>query len=136
MIISKSLGKLEGLVEYTYGYNRTFHSISEDELDDTTWDSERFNSLSELLELLSPEKVKEIQDNYDADYCLVSNITFTASSNDESETLARVMVGVNGFQGHLSTKINNDDIESRMKLNLEKVKRIIDNTLDEYPVMY
>jgi hypothetical protein len=39
-------------------------------------------------------------------------------------------------QSWVTTKVNNEDIDNRVLENIQKVKQIIDNTLEGYPTKF
>lgn len=137
MIINKKMSQFKGIIEYSYrpSYKEIRdQGITEDDLD-CMWEADTFESLNELIDKMQESELQKIRDTFDVEDVWISNITFNGTSED-GETTAQIMFADSSKRGHLSTKIENEDINSRLLTNLEKVKRIIDNTLDEYPVKY
>jgi hypothetical protein len=137
MIVTKAASKVTGYIEYSYepdDYQIFSGEVSQDDLD-CMYESDKFNSLDELLAKLQPEVLEEIKREYDAKRVWVSNISFSAQS-ESGDTTSNISMFTNGSRGFMSTKIENEDIESRLMLNFHKVKEIIDNTIDQYPVKY
>ncbi|QYY44751.1 hypothetical protein SAMN04489735_104529 [Aneurinibacillus thermoaerophilus] len=129
MIINKTLSNLGGNVEYEIFFG--FECECED---GGLLEYEKFTNLTELLEAVSPDKVEEIRSHYDAVEVKITGISFNTATEDR-EAGVSVMIGEK-VQGWVTAKFDNKDVESCLLANLEKVKRIIDNTLNEYPVQY
>ncbi|MGG0667820.1 hypothetical protein ABE073_04740 [Lederbergia citrisecunda] len=137
MIITKGMKKIKGYIEYSYrphSHEIFADQISDDDLD-CMFESDTFFTLKEMLEKLKPEILEKIKEQYNATEVWVSNISFIAESEDK-ETTSNIMFADTRVSGHVATKINNEDIENRLLLNLAKVKQIIDNTLEQYPISY
>jgi hypothetical protein len=136
MIITKGMAQVSGYIEYRYDfkYSMFTEEITDDDRD-CMYESDTFNSLSELIEKMKPEVLEGIKAQYDADEVWISCVSFKGKSKD-GETTSDLSLYENKNGGHVATKIDNDDIESRLLLNLNKVKQIIDNTIEQYPVKY
>lgn len=137
MIITKGMNQVKGYIEYSYrpqAWEIYTEGITQDDLD-CMYESDTFHSLNEFMEKLKPEVLESIKKEYDAEEVWISNISFMGKSED-NKTSADIMFSDNRVGGHISTTINNNDIESRLLLNLNKVKQIIDNTIEQYPVKY
>lgn len=137
MIITKGMKSVKGYIEYSYRpHEHEIYSegISDDDLD-CMFESDTFYSLQEMLEKIKPEVLDKIKEDFDASEVYISSISFMGSSEDK-ETTSNIMFADTRVSGHVSTKVNNEDIDSRLLLNLGKVKQIIDNTLEQYPIKY
>lgn len=93
------------------------------------------NAAKELADALSAAKIKDIKDHYEADTVFVTSISFNGSSEDKEAT-SRFFLTEKGVSGGVSAKIDNEDIDNRLLLNIKNNKRLIDNTLEQYPVKY
>lgn len=133
MIINKQTENLKGTVEYLVQWHEDPITSFED--DNEFYEYENFTNLKELISAMTDEKLEDIKNHFDAKEVKIVGINFSASSNDE-ETSSLIMVGSNYIKGWVTTKINNDDIDNRLLINVKKLKEIIDNTLDEYPIKY
>lgn len=137
MIITKGMKQIKGYIEYSYRpqpYVIYSENLNEDDLENM-FESDTFSSLNELLNKLKPEVLDEIKGLYDAEEVWISNISFMGKSED-GETSADIMFADSRVSGHVTTKINNEDINNRLLLNLNKVKHIIDNTIEGYPTLF
>jgi hypothetical protein len=143
MIINKKFVDLKGFVVYEVflAEKRTIfdHDCDcEDDMEITEY--EDFNNLEELLLALSDKTKDDIQKHYETEYdreaeVKLVNITFNAHSQDR-QTEARMSIEQLGITGWATVEINNEDIDNRLLTNLEFVKKIVDNTLEEYPIKY
>lgn len=143
MIINKKFADLKGFVVYEVflAEKRTIfdHGCDcEDDMELTEY--EDFNNLEELLLALSDKTKEDIQKHYETEYdreaeVKLVNITFNAHCQDR-ETEARISIETVGITGWATVEINNEDIEHRLLTNLQFVKKILDNTLEEYPIKY
>jgi hypothetical protein len=129
MIINKTLSTLGGHVEYEILFGGECDCEDEGLLE-----YEKFTNLTELLTAISPDKAEELRKHYDAEEVKMLGISFQTIAED-GQAGAHVMIN-DKVHGWVTAKINNKDVESRLLANLEQVKRIIDNTLQEYPVKY
>lgn len=134
MIITKGMEKVSGYIEYSYDYKDN-PDITDDDRE-SMFESDTFHSLEELLEKLQPSVLEEIKDSYDADVVWVSAISFKGESEDKETKSEISMFSGKASRGHVATTIHNEDINNRLLLNLQHVKSIIDNTLEQYPVKY
>lgn len=137
VIITKGMKKVKGYIEYSYRphSNEIFTDLISDDDLDCMFESDTFFTLKEMLEKLKPEVLEDIKEQYNAAKVWISNISFMAESEDK-ETSSDIMFADTRVSGHVATKVNNEDIENRLLLNLSKVKQIIDNTLEQYPINY
>lgn len=138
MIINKSAKQFKGYIEYSYGFdyvNRFVHGITEDD-EECMFESDTFDSLEELLEKLKPEVLDKIKEEYCADRVWVSCISFKAESEDKKTSADISLYENKKARGFISTEINNEDITDRALLNIKKIKDIVDNTLDQFPIKY
>ncbi|MBP1308908.1 hypothetical protein JOD82_001928 [Paenibacillus sp. 1182] len=147
MIVTKSMDTVKGYIEYAYAYK--VGMFEEDTNDpDTQFESDTFSSLKEFLVKVSPDMIEEMRKNLGVDRVWISHVGFEATSNDGEVSSSLSMFdrrknqssifepSEKSSRGTVSVKLNNEDIESRLMENLQKVKRIIDNTLGEYAVKY
>lgn len=134
MIINKKLEELRGRVEYEIKFKSDI--FREDSDDDGLMEYKPFKNLPELLKCLSEETINKFKADYgeDVEQIIITSISFDAK-NEDGETAMHLFVSDN-VRGWTTSKINNEDINNRLLTNIEKVKRIIDNTLEEYPVKY
>lgn len=143
MIINKKFAEIKGYVCYEIFLEEKRTIFDHDcdcEEDFELTEYEHFASLQELDNALSLETRKEIKEQYETEYnrnCTIElvNVTFIASSQDK-KTETRFSLDNNMVNGWATVEINNNDVENRLLTNLEQVKRIIDNTLEEYPIKY
>ena len=136
MIIVKESNNVTGYIEYRYDYNKGRFSFEETEIDpDIMYVSDTFSTLDEMLEKLKPETLEEIKKEYGADNVWISCISFKGKSKDK-KTFANLSMYEDKNRGNISTEIQDDDITNRALLNIKKIKRIVDNTLNEYPIKY
>jgi hypothetical protein len=135
MIITKKLESLNGTVEYEVVFNPQHHFFNDFDDDEEIMEYKKFKNLNELLKCLSDETLEKIKADYDDVKEVVINAIIFNSKSEDGEGTAYLSVS-NGVHGWTSTKIDNTDVENRLMLNIKEVKRIIDNTLDEYPVKY
>lgn len=132
LIINKKTESVTGTVEYIVVWHEDPTSWGSD--DEEFLEYEKFTNLKELLAALGHDKVEEIRKHYDAKQVKISGISFHAKSEDK-ETTSSVLVG-NKVQGWITVKINNEDIDNRLLMNIKKIKEITDNTLEQYPIKY
>ena len=137
MIITKGMSEVKGYIEYSYDFKRTMFcdDISEDDRD-SMFESDTFNSLEEFLAKIQDGTLEEIKKNLGADKVWISHISFSGKSDDGETTATLGLSEGKKKQGHVATTIQNEDVESRLLLNLQQVKTIIDNTLEQYPQRY
>lgn len=137
MIITKGVTEVSGYIEYRYDYETSIRIQEEitDEIRDSMFESDRFHSLSELLEKIKPEVLEKIKEDYNAEKVWISCIAFTGKSEDGQSSTSLSFVE-DRCHGHIATEIDNKDIQERAFLNMKKIKEIVDNTLDSYPVKY
>ncbi|WP_440109993.1 hypothetical protein [Paenibacillus sp. QZ-Y1] len=128
MIIAKKLDSVSGNVEYSVNFKG--YSESEELLE-----YEKFSNIKELTDALSESKLKDIKDHYEADNVFVTSVSFNGHSEDK-ETSSRFFLTEDGVSGGVSAKIDNEDIDNRLLMNIQNIKRLIDNTLEQYPVKY
>jgi hypothetical protein len=141
MIVTKATGKVKGYIEYSYELKREPFDRGDEEEDGTQYESDTFSTLTEMLEKLKPEVLEEVRESVGAIKVWISCISLDGKSEDGDTTAGLSLYsdrkrGTDESRGHLSTKINNEDVDSRLMLNLNQIKRILDNTLEEYPVSY
>lgn len=141
MIINKRVGEIKGYVTFNYEpkerFGRMFDEVTEDDLD-AMFETKKFNNLKELLSLTDPNSkvIEEIKEDYDAGRVYISHIAFEGKSED-SKTNVTLSYGLDSpTNGHISTEINNDDIDNRVLTNLKRIKEITDNALEQYPIAY
>lgn len=142
MIINKKFTQLKGIVEYEIVLQEErslFHDCDCDE-EFEIFEFENFSNLKELEIALSDETINKIKKDYEEIYSsveevIITNIIFTNSSED-TKLQSRISVSKVGVHGWATVEIDNKDIEHRLVSNLEQVKRIIDNTLEEYPIKF
>lgn len=138
MIITKSANQIKGYIEYRYDFNpanRMIHEITHED-EEMMYEIDTFSSLEELLEKLKPEVLEEIRKHYEADKVWVSCISLKAVS-ENGETTAEITLFENKKgRGYVATKIHNEDITNRALLNIKKIKEIVDNTLEQFPIKY
>lgn len=84
---------------------------------------------------MRPEVIEKIKNSYDADKVWISCISFKGKSED-GKTSADISLFENSQRGHVATEIENKDITDRAFLNLQKIKQIVDNTINQYPIKY
>ena len=134
MIITKGMSEVKGYIEYSYDYKRTMmcDDISEDDRA-CMFESETFTSLEEFLEKTQDAFLGKIKEHLGADRVWISHISFSGKSEDSETTASLSMSESKKNNGHVATTIKNEDVESRLLLNLQQVKKIIDNTLEHYP---
>lgn len=147
MIINKRFAELKGVVEYEVVIEDDFNLFTYDcECDDEieVFEYERFSNLDELLVALSDSTLEQIREEHAETYAnanqrveevKITNIIFTTSSEDK-KSQSRLSVSDQGVHGWSTVEVNNSDVEHRLLTNLEQVKKIIDNTLEEYPIKY
>lgn len=127
-----------GYIEYSYRPNPnvcfTYGFTEEDE--EMPFESDTFYSLEELLNKVSQTRLDEIKKEYDADKVWISCISFKTQSEDEETAADISLFEHRKSMGIISTKINNKDITNRALINIKKLKEIIDNTLEQYPIKY
>ncbi|RNB59390.1 hypothetical protein EDM57_04405 [Brevibacillus gelatini] len=128
MNINKKTENVIGTVEYEVDFG--YYGDEEEFLE-----YEKFTNLNELLTALSNDKLEEIRNHYEAKGIKVVSISFLNRSEDK-ETEARMMITDKKLNGWVTTKINNDDIDNRLLTNIQRMKEIIDNTLEQYPIRY
>jgi|GEM_PF-6686567 len=129
MIINKSIEAVKGLVEYSIN----FDGYSEE---DELLEYEEFNNIKELMVALSKEKLQEIKETYhEADRIKIISISFKGTTEDK-DTSFQIFLTDNEVRENVVAKIDNDDIDNRLLSNVEKIKEIIDNTLNQYPIKY
>lgn len=147
MIINKKFADLKGVIEYEVIVSDSFSLFNydcecEDEIEIFEYD--KFSNLNELLVGLSDSRIEKIKRHYNEIYAnsnseveevCVRNIIFTTYSLDK-KTQSRMSISETGVHGWSTVEINNEDIEHRLVSNLEQVKKIIDNTLEEYPIKF
>lgn len=136
MIIAKGCKHITGYIEYSYDVKRS--AFSEEPCDhekDMMFESDTFQNLSELLDKVSAETIEKVRESLDASKVWVSTITLRGKSED-GETTSELCLYEDRNEGRVSTKIENGDIENRLLTNIQSLKKIIDNTLEEYPVKY
>ncbi|MFB0830773.1 hypothetical protein ACEU2D_14315 [Brevibacillus laterosporus] len=138
MIVNKSTEKFMGYIEYSYRPDSnvyfTYGFTEEDE--EIAFESDTFYSLEELLNKVSQTRLDEIKEEYDANKVWISCISFKAKSEDEEIAADISLFDRRKSMGVISTKINNEDITNRALINIKKLKEIIDNTLEQYPIKY
>jgi len=136
MIVTKGMSEISGYIEYSYDYETTMFNRDITEEDrDCMFESDTFKTLSEMLEKMQPEVLEKIKDSYEADKVWISCISFKGHSGD-GETTSSLSLFENENGGHVATTISNEDITERAMLNMKKIKEIVDNTIDQYPVKY
>ncbi|ADO59672.1 hypothetical protein [Paenibacillus polymyxa] len=147
MIVTKSMDTVKGYIEYAYAYK--VGMFEEDTNDpDTQFESDTFSSLKEFLVKVSPDMIEEMRKDLGVEWVWISHVSFEATSKDGEVSSSLSMfdrrknqnITLEPFEksshGTVSVKLDNADIESRLMENLQKVKRIIDNALDEHVVKY
>jgi sensor histidine kinase regulating citrate/malate metabolism len=134
MIINKKLESLNGTVEYEVIFNPQHHFFNDSD-DEEIMEYKKFKNLNDLIKCLSNETLEKIKADYDdVKEVVINSVIFDSKSEDrEGSTHLSVSSGIHGW---ISTTIDNKDVENRLMLNIREVKRIIDNSLDEYPVKY
>lgn len=135
MIIAKGFKGVTGYIEYSYDVEDSmgFEPCEHDK--DTQFESDTFQNLAELLDKVSDKTLEEVRESVGAKRVWVSTITLKGKSED-GETSAELCLYDNREEGRVSTKIENKDIDNRLLVNLQKMKEIVDNTLDQYPIKY
>lgn len=127
MIVNKNFKSLKGKIEYEVIYDCEYE-------DDVIFEYSGFNNLKGLLRKLSKEHIDSLYDEYDgASEIKVVGVTFDLK---EDETNLNLSVFEDEVNANVVTKINNDDIDNRLLLNIKAMKNIIDNTLEQYPIKY
>ncbi|PGL14363.1 hypothetical protein CN912_06110 [Bacillus cereus] len=134
MIINKAAKEVKGNVVYSYSVKE--YPFSPEIAEDDMWDNRKFKSLEELLKFTSQEVLDEMKEDLGVHRVWVSGISFEAKSEDEETQFRIAMYEDNKVQSWVTTKINDEDISNRAVTNLKKVKEIIDNTLEQYPIKY
>ncbi|MFK3936501.1 hypothetical protein ACI2JA_03160 [Alkalihalobacillus sp. NPDC078783] len=137
MIITKPVKNFSGYIEYSYdkSFGLMYDEITEEDREEM-FESDTFKSLSELIKKMSQETLDEIKNKFNASEVWISCISFKGSSEDK-ETMADISVFDEGIgRGHIATKIHDEDITNGALLNIKKIKEIVDNTIEHYPVKY
>ncbi|MCU5173757.1 hypothetical protein [Bacillus paranthracis] len=134
MIVNKAAKEVKGNVVYSYSIKE--YPFSPEITEDDMWDNRKFKSLEELLKFTSQELLDEMKEDLGAHCVWVSGISFEAKSEDEETQFRIAMYEDNKVQSWVTTKINDEDISNRAVTNLQRVKEIIDNTLEQYPIKY
>jgi hypothetical protein len=143
MIINKKFKELKGLVEYEIILDDSRNLFNYDcDCEDNIelFEYEEFSNLNEMIYAMSDDAIQAIKKHYEQEYqgvkeVKIVNIIFTTSSEDK-KAQSRISVSSGSVDGWATVDINNKDVEHRLVTNLEQVKRIIDNTLEEYPIKY
>lgn len=127
MIVNKNFKSLKGRIEYEVTYEDMYE-------DDVIFEYGGFNDLKGLLRRLSKEHIDSLYDEYDgASKIEIIGITFDLK---EEDTHLNLSINKDQVSSNISTKINNEDIDNRLLLNINSIKKIIDNTLEQYPIKY
>lgn len=135
MIVTKSINEVLGYIEYSYEYKK--EPFEEDPNDPgTQYESDTFSTLHEFLQKVSPSVIEEIREQLSVERVWVSNITLRAKSEESGISANLSMFDKGKSRAIMSATINNEDVESRLLINLQKMKEIVDNTLQDYPVKY
>lgn len=130
MIVNKKFNEFKATVHYEIKYDGL---ASEDEIVDESIVVKNFDALLKCLGEFGIEKIRE--EHQSADSIKVVGLTLDSEKQEETSMQVQLFRGKQ-FNGWATTKIENEDIESRLMTNLHQVKRIIDNTLNEYPIRY
>ncbi len=134
MIINKPAEKFEGNVVYAYSIKE--YPFSPEEANEDMWESRKFKTLSQFLKLNSQETLDEIKEDMAAHRVWIASISFSAKSEDDETKMNIALFDNDRVQSWVSATVNNEDVENRVLENIQKVKQIIDNTLDGYPTKY
>lgn len=137
MIITKGMKEINGYIEYSYRPDEATicnEGITEDDLD-CMYESDTFTTLAELTQKMEPAVLEKIKNDYHAEKVWISCISFKGKSED-GETTADISMYDSKNGGHVATEIKNEDITDRAMLNMKKIKQIVDNTLEQYPIKY
>jgi len=130
MIVNKKFNEIKATVHYEIKFNGL---ASDDEIIDESIEVKNFEALLKYLGEFGIAKMRDVYESADS----IKVVGLTIGTEKQGETSMSIQLfGGKQFNGWATTKIENEDIESRLMTNLHQVKRIIDNTLDEYPMKY
>ncbi|WCF11637.1 hypothetical protein NDS46_30285 (plasmid) [Paenibacillus thiaminolyticus] len=137
MIITKDINNVSGYIEYSLAFEEPVGSYNANDNDekDECFESDTFYSLQEFIEKISIENLNRIKESSDARDVWVSHISFKGKSED-GVTTADLNMSLKSNSGHVGTKLESEDIDNRLLLNLNKMKEILDNTLEGHPIKY
>ncbi|MED2737727.1 hypothetical protein [Bacillus toyonensis] len=134
MIINKPAEKFEGNVVYAYSIKE--YPYSTEETNEDMWENRKFKTLADFLKLTSQEVLDEIKEDMGAHRVWIGSISFSAKSEDNETKMRIAMFDNEKVQSWVTTRVNNEDIDNRVLENIQKVKQIIDNTLEGYPTKF
>lgn len=134
MIINKPAEKFEGNVVYAYSIKEYPYSM--EETNEGMWENRKFKTLNDFLKLTSQETLDEIKEDMGAHRVWIASISFSANSEDDETKVRIAMFDNEKVQSWVTSKVNNEDIDNRVLDNIQKVKEIIDNTLEGYPTKF
>ena len=130
MIINKEFEELKATIYYQI----TFKGLAHD--DEVLDEFVTVRTFDELLKHLGEFGIKKMKEEYDSAASIkISGIEITSDKKEDTSISVQLHSG-RKMTAYATTKIENEDIENRMMTNLQQVKRIIDNTLSEYPIKY